>query len=67
MVVMPGGRAESAHRLRNLMVVQAVPLGRGWYFFAWGFLPPLLPPILATVLFLDILATSHVAVSRPRR
>jgi len=34
-VVRPGGRAESAHRLRNLMVVQTVPLGRGWYLFAW--------------------------------
>jgi hypothetical protein len=35
-VVRPGGRAESAHRLRNLMVVQTVPLGKGWYLFAWG-------------------------------
>ena len=36
-VAMPGGRAESAQMLRTPMVVQTVPLRRGWYQVAVDF------------------------------
>jgi phage FluMu gp28-like protein len=36
-VAMPGGRAGSAQMLRTPMVVQTVPLSRGWYQVAVDF------------------------------
>jgi hypothetical protein len=35
-VAIPGGRAESAQMLRTPMVVQAVPLRRGWPYTLWA-------------------------------